>query len=125
MKPKSRTRYEIGLRAETLCRIALRLKGWRIIAKRYRAPMGETDIIACRGKTLALIEVKARKTAREAIEAVLPRQQARISRAASDFLTRNPRFGNHNVRFDVMLVAKGWPHIWPKHIPDAWRPDSC
>jgi putative endonuclease len=116
---KTKTRYETGLRAEALCRFALRLKGWRIVAKRYRAPMGETDIIACRGKILALIEVKARKTAEEAIEAILPRQQARISRAANDFLARNPRFGNHNVRFDVMLVAKGWP----KHIPDAWRSD--
>lgn len=122
---KTRTAYQIGLFAEALCRTALRLKGWRIVAKRYRSSLGETDIIACRGKTLALIEVKARATAAEALEAILPRQQLRISRAANEFLARNPRFGNHNIRFDVMLVARGWSHVWPQHIPDAWRPDSC
>jgi putative endonuclease len=94
-------------------------------ASRYRSQHSkEVDIIACRGKTLALIEVKARASAREVIEAIALRQQARISRAANDFLAHNPRFGNHNVRFDVMLVApKRFSGLWPTHIPDAWRPE--
>jgi putative endonuclease len=110
--------YRTGLWAEALCRLALRCKGYRIFASRYRSPMGEIDIVAARGDVLALVEVKARPTAAEAAEAVSPRQRERLQRAANDFLSRHPRFVHHNIRFDMMLVA---PCRWPAHVPDAWR----
>ncbi len=111
--------YRRGLSAEALCRAALRLKLYRVLASRYRSPHGEIDIVVARGKTLALVEVKARPSAREAIEAITPHQRARLERAAGDFLARHAQFNRHNVRFDVMLVA---PRRWPVHIKDAWRP---
>ncbi|HEU0118582.1 MAG TPA: YraN family protein [Alphaproteobacteria bacterium] len=111
--------YRTGLMAEAFCRTALRLKGYRILASRYKSPLGEIDIIAARGKIVALVEVKARSTERAAIEAISPRQRERLERAANDFLARQPRFNTHNLRFDVMLVA---PRRWPVHIRDAWRP---
>lgn len=117
---RPKTTYRTGLAAETLCRFALRVKGYRIIASRYKSPLGEVDIIAARGRTVALVEVKARASKREAIEAVHPRQRERLERAAQDFLARHPHFNLHNLRFDVMLVA---PRAWPAHIPDAWRPE--
>lgn len=113
--------YRTGLAAEALCRWALRLKGYRILASRYKSPLGEIDIVASRGSTLVLIEVKARPTEGEAAEAILPRQRQRLQRAALDFLARHPHFSGHDVRFDVMLVARG---RWPVHIRDAWRPAS-
>jgi putative endonuclease len=115
----SKTTYQTGLAAEALCRFALRVKGYRILASRYKSRLGEIDIIAMRGKIVALVEVKARASKREAIESIHLRQRERLQRAASEFLARHPRFNDHNIRFDVMLVS---PRSWPEHIADAWRP---
>lgn len=117
---RAKTAYRTGLSAEFLCRVALRLKFYRILAARYRSPLGEIDIVAARGDVVALVEVKARPSRREAVEAIHFRQRERLQRAARDFLARNPRFHRHHVRFDVMLVA---PRRWPVHIKDAWRPE--
>ena len=111
--------YHTGLNAEALCRFALRLKFYRILASRYRSPLGEIDIVALKGKTIALIEVKARATEQEAAECISQRQRERLERGALDFISRHPHFNQYNVRFDVMLVT---PRRWPTHIPDAWRP---
>ncbi len=116
-----RSTYRTGLLAEALCRLALRLKFYRIISSRYKSPLGEIDIIALRGDTVAMIEVKARPSTREAIEAILPRQRQRLQRGALDFLARHPQFNNHNLRFDIMLVT---PRRWPVHMADAWRPEG-
>jgi len=115
-----RTSYSTGLLAESLCRLALRLKFYRILAKRYKTPFGEIDIVAQRGDTIAAIEVKARANRDEALESIQPKQRQRIERAALDFIARNPHFNGHNLRFDIMLVA---PRALPVHIPDAWRPN--
>ncbi len=117
---KLKTSYTTGLSAEALCRLALRLKFYRILASRYRSPLGEIDIIATRGKVVALIEVKARATERQALESIGARQRQRLERAAQDFLAHYPHFSHHNLRFDMMLVA---PKRWPKHMKDAWRPE--
>lgn len=110
-----------GRNAESLCCWWLRLQAWRIIARRCRTPLGEVDIIASRGRTLAFVEVKARPDVRAAAEALSPRQQARLTRAARAFLARNPGLASRTLRFDLMLVA---PWRWPRHIPDAFRPDA-
>ncbi|HUY68222.1 MAG TPA: YraN family protein [Alphaproteobacteria bacterium] len=120
MTAVKKTAYRTGVLAEALCRFALRLKGYRIVASRYRSPLGEVDIIASRGGCLALVEVKARATRADAAEAVGMRQRERLARAAGDFLARHPHFAAHRVRFDVMLVAG---RRWPVHIEDAWRPE--
>lgn len=116
-----RVAYRRGRRSETLALWCLRLKGYRILARDLRSPVGEIDIIACRGRMLAIIEVKARDTADSAIEAVSPRQQARIVRAADRFLAGRPQLAGFAVRFDVIMVTPG---RWPRHLPDAWRPGA-
>jgi putative endonuclease len=115
-----KTSYRTGIAAEALCRMALRLKGYSIIAVRYKSKLGEIDIVARRGLSLALVEVKARPSRDKAAEAILRHQQQRLERAAGDFLARHPHFSRHRLRFDVMLVA---PWRWPVHIVDAWRPE--
>jgi putative endonuclease len=115
-----KTSHQTGLFAESLCRLVLRLKFYRILAARYRSPLGEIDIVAARGNVLALIEVKARPSRDEAAEAIHIRQRERLQRAANDFLARHPHLQGRDVRFDVMLVA---PRSWPAHIKDAWRPE--
>jgi putative endonuclease len=44
----------------------LRLKGYAVVARRYKTPVGEIDLVALKGKRLAFIEVKRRKTKEDA-----------------------------------------------------------
>lgn len=107
-----------GRRAETLCRLLLQLKGYRILASRLRTPLGEIDIVARRGQALAVVEVKGRRDWETAAESVTARQRARLVRAAHAFIAANPHLAGLPLRFDVMLVT---PWALPRHIVDAWR----
>ena len=115
-----RRAYKRGHTAERRCSLLLRCTGWRILARRYRTPVGEIDLIAKRGNIVAAIEINARRTLTEALEAVTPRQQRRIERAAAAFLSHHPKWSNLGFRFDVMAVT---PWRLPKHVTDAWRPE--
>jgi len=113
-----RRAYRHGRFSEALCRLVLRLKGYRILAAGFRVPTGEIDIVARRGGTLAIVEVKARASLAQAAEALAPRQQRRIARAAAAYLALHPSVAGLRVRFDVMLVRR-----WrlPHHVTNAWR----
>lgn len=110
--------YAIGLIAEILCILRLWLTGWRVLARRYRHPLGEIDLIATRQRTLAFIEVKARKSGRIAIESIHPAQQMRVMRSAQIWLAKHPHFQQHEIRFDVMWLTH-WPI--PHRLTDAFR----
>jgi putative endonuclease len=106
-----------GRRAEWLSVWLLRLKGYRILARHWRSPVGEIDIIARRGRVLAFVEVKARREVDVAAEALTPRQQRRIVRAARHFIAGWPALGLLDQRFDLILVV---PRRLPIHVPAAW-----
>ena len=113
-----------GRRAEDLSAWALRLKGYRILARRFRCPAGEIDIVARRGGVLAIVEVKARPSVAAALEALTARQRARLERAALAFLATGtagivPQ-SDFSLRFDVMVVT---PWRWPRHLANAWQPE--
>lgn len=108
-----------GRAGESLAALYLRLKGYRIIARDLRTPVGEIDLIARRGDILAFVEVKARAT--EAAEVLSPAQRRRIVRAAEMFLARRPEFQAHGVRFDLILVGH---RRWPRHLRAAFRADD-
>ena len=115
---------EYRQRAERLGRLAefaaagyLRLKGYRILEKRYRTPAGEIDLIVRRGNLIAAVEVKARSDAAAAAAAVTPSQQKRIAGAMEVFLGRSTAYAKFDVRFDAVLIA---PWRLPVHIPAAW-----
>ena len=115
---RRRAAYRRGHSGERLAAFRLRLAGYRILARRYRTKMGEIDLVARRGGVLAFVEVKRRETAADALEAVSPRSQQRIRRAAELFLQRNPELAALALRFDVMVIT---PWAWPRHLVDAWR----
>ena len=126
MRPAASSRIAAEKRgrfAETLCVWSLRLRGWRILARRLVGKrglgIGEIDIVARRGTVIAFIEVKARATTEAALEAVTPPQRARIARAAEIFIARYPDHANCSFRFDVMTLSGAFP----VHIADAWRPE--
>lgn len=108
-----------GLLAEAGAAFLLRLKGYRILARRYKTPVGEVDIIAARGRTLVFVEVKARQTPAQAIESLTPGMRGRIGRAAAHFLAAHPRWADKECRFD--LVAVSLPFQW-RHLDNAWQP---
>jgi putative endonuclease len=99
----------------------LRLRGWRIVERRWRCPSGEIDILARRGKVLAVVEVKSRHEAEAAASALAPRQRRRITRAAEAFLSSRPDLAGLDLRFDLMMVR---PLRLPRHWRDAWRADG-
>jgi len=109
-----------GRFAEWLCLWHLRLRGWRILARGWRCPSGEIDILARRGRVLAIIEVKSRNELDAAALALTPRQRRRIARAAETFLLSRPDLAPLDLRFDLMLVS---PLRVPQHWPGAWRAD--
>ncbi|MDH5747927.1 MAG: YraN family protein [Rhodospirillales bacterium] len=107
-----------GRYAETLSAWLLRAKGYRILERGFRVPQGEIDIIARRGRIVAIVEVKARATREQAAYALKPRQQRRIRRAAEAFLAARPGLCGLDIRFDVILISPWRP---PRHLCDAWR----
>lgn len=113
-----RAAWRRGRWAEGLAVWLLRAKGYRILARDWRCPVGEIDIVARRGALLVAVEVKRRRDAETAAWSVTPRQQRRIARAAQAYRARLPGGEALSVRFDVLLVAPG---RWPHHILDAWR----
>lgn len=119
LKHKRRRAYFRGRTAEYLAATALRMKGYHIVARGYRKPFGEIDIIARRNNLLVAVEVKARPRIAEAAEAISAKQKRRISRALEAFVMERPKFDGFNVRFDVLLVTSLWK--WPSHIEGAWE----
>lgn len=116
-----RRAHRRGQLAEILCLWHLRCKGYRILARRYRVPAGEIDLIVRRGRVLAAVEVKARADWDSAASAILGRQRRRIVRALEQFQRTRPELALLDPRFDVMLVV---PRRLPRHLTDAWRVDG-
>jgi len=110
-----------GHRSEALAALWLRLKGYRILARRLKTHLGEIDLIAAAPfGPVCFIEVKARVLALAAAQSVTPAQQARIARAASLYLAGRPHLARRGSRFDVVAIA---PRRLPVHHRDVWHPD--
>ncbi|MCG8648370.1 MAG: YraN family protein [Pirellulales bacterium] len=116
-----RRRETLGRKAERRAAFWLRLKGYRSLGARVRTPFGEIDLVARRGNVIAFIEVKARTSERDALQAVTPRQRQRIQSAALWWQARQPDLAGNSMRFDIVAVMPG---RLPRHIPDAWRADT-
>jgi putative endonuclease len=106
-----------GWRAETLAAIALRLKGYRIVARNFRCRFGEIDIIARKGNLIAFVEVKSRRSPQDALDAVSRESQRRIENAADIWIGRRADAHLLSWRFDIVAVT---PRQWPRHFPDAF-----
>jgi len=115
---KRRKAYLRGHRGEWRAAAALMVKGYRILARRYRTRLGEIDLIARRGDLVLIVEVKARQTLQEAMQAIARESERRIEAAADLWLSRQPDHGRLSVRFDMVAVL---PWRWPVHVPDVFR----
>jgi putative endonuclease len=106
-----------GRGAETLACWYLRLKGWRILARRARVAGGEVDIVARRGRMLAFVEVKARASEHAAAFSLDQYRLRRVAVAAERLAPRYMRTGD-DVRIDAMFVVPG---RLPRHLVDVWQ----
>lgn len=112
--PRRIAAYRQGLFGETLAAWMLRAKFHRILARRYKTPAGEIDLIARRGRTIIFVEVKHRPTAAEGLEAVGSAARRRIARAAAIWLAAHPDAAGFDLRFDLVVVVPG---RLPRHVP--------
>ncbi len=117
-KSDRQRRYRKGRLAEITATILLICTGYRILARNFRSPAGEIDIIAIRSQNLAFIEVKARNSLQEGLEAISCRQQKRIFRAAEHWLLRFPGFDSKTLSFDAIICPRG---KIPRHYKNVFR----
>jgi putative endonuclease len=117
MTASRRERERGGRRAETIAAWWLRLKGWAILARRLRTPLGEVDIVARRGRVVAFVEVKARSTADEAALALDDYRLRRVAAAAGALVHRFARDGDVT-RIDAVFIV---PRRLPRHMANVWH----
>lgn len=106
-----------GRSSETLAALALRLKGYRILEKRMRTPLGEIDLVVRKKDLIAFVEVKRRQDLQSAVDAVTFYAQRRITGAADLWLARRADAARLSLRFDIVAVL---PRRWPVHVKDAF-----
>jgi putative endonuclease len=117
-RPEKVVAFRLGISAESRAAAFLIAKGFRILARRWKSPVGEIDIVARRRSLLVFAEVKARNDLDEAAESINARQQRRIAAAAEAWLAAYGSEGWRDIRFDAILVAPG---KMPRHIPAAFE----
>jgi putative endonuclease len=110
-----------GRRSEADAADYLALQGYRILERQFTIRGGEIDIVAERDDSVAFIEVKARPSHAEGMEAINERKRRRVAKAASVWLSRNPWAFTHALRGDAILVDAGRT---PLHIEDAFALDT-
>lgn len=115
--PQKKT-YQFGILAEKITILLLRLKGYQILSWRYKTYFGEIDVVAKKGKIIAIVEVKARRSKIFFEDVLRPKQIRRVKKAAEFFLSQNPELQNHQIRFDFVAVNK---FGLPSHYKNFWE----
>ena len=115
---RKRAAVQAGRRAVTAALWWLRAKGYRLVVRNYKCPLGEIDMIARKGHLLVFVEVKYRPDKARSQAAVSTHQWQRIARAAQYFAAHHRAFQTHKWGFDMVACA---PRQWPHHIADCWR----
>ena len=103
--PATDSRQTLGKLGEDLACRELTLRGYAILARRYRSRFGEIDIVCDHAGVVVFVEVKARKDARfgSAAEAIPIWKRRRIGAMALDYLAWSGRM-NQRCRFDVVAI---------------------
>ncbi|MXO73786.1 YraN family protein [Altererythrobacter aerius] len=107
-----------GRKGELAAELFLRAKGWSILDRRRKTPVGEIDLVARRGRLVAFVEVKWRARADDLGIAVDLYRLRRVAAAAEAVAHEYAKEGEY-LRIDVILLAPG---RMPHHIVNAWQP---
>lgn len=117
-------RASLGRAGEKEAARYLRRRGYRIVTRNYRCPLGEIDLVALDGRMIVFVEVKTRSDRDHADpqDAVNLAKQQRLVRAGAFFL-RQTRSADRHYRFDVIAITRspeGGMSI--EHFPNAFSP---
>ena len=102
-KPAKKT-YQFGYFAEKYVMIFLWIKGYKILAHRYKSSFGEIDIIAKKNNVIIFVEVKARYRKINVENVLNLHQISRIKKSAEYFIAKNKKLQNCSRRFDFVEV---------------------
>ena len=116
---------ELGKKGERRAAWFYRLRGYRVVGRNVRLPTGEIDLVARRGSTLVVAEVKTRQTvaAGQGHEAVTREKQLRLIALADQYVVRSGARNVH-IRYDVLSLFWNGARFVVTHYPDAFRPMS-
>ena len=111
---------ELGKKGEQLAVNYLSKNGYEIIERNYRFDKAEVDIIATKGETLAIIEVKTRSTTDfgNPQDFVKPKQIQRLVKAVDEYVTVNRL--DVEVRFDIIAIVKNGKAYDIEHLENAF-----
>jgi len=112
-----RKAFRKGHLSEWFAALALVLKGYRPVARRYRTRHGEVDLIMRKGDLAVFVEVKARASEQAAVDAVTATAARRIAAAGDVWLSRQSDASRLSLRYDIVAVIPG---RWPVHFPNAF-----
>lgn len=101
-----------GHRSEWWAAVWLMARGYQILGFRLKTRAGEIDILARRGRVLAVVEVKRRATLEAALTALGPDQYDRLLSAGRSVLRQRPSLAGHVLRIDMVALAPG---RFPRH----------
>ncbi|MEM9468915.1 MAG: YraN family protein [Pseudomonadota bacterium] len=113
--------YDKGVWAEKYAGVYLKAKGYKILQTRYKTKFGEIDLIIQKDKSIAFVEVKARRSIEEALHSITPKMKERIANAAQFYLSENPEILEYDLRFDVIAIK---PPLFLDHLENAWQLES-
>lgn len=108
-----RRAYRQGHGAEWGAALYLMLKGYQILGFRLKTKAGEIDILARKGRCLAVVEVKKRGSQEGALLAVYDDQYERLLRAGLSVQRSRPSLQSLELRLDLLALAPGQ---WPRHL---------
>jgi putative endonuclease len=107
-----------GRQGERRAALWLQMKGWTVLDRRRKTPLGEIDLICRRGNLIAFVEVKWRSTAAE-LDFAIDEYRLRRVAAAAEAVAHLYATNGEDIRVDVILLAPG---SFPRHIENAWMP---
>lgn len=113
-------KHKLGKEGEKLALELLQEKGYDILEKNYRYQKAEVDIIAHKGDTLVIIEVKTRSTPEfgDPQDFVKPKQIQLLVKAANHYVIQNDL--DVEVRFDIIAIIKNKLGTQIEHLENAF-----
>jgi putative endonuclease len=113
-------RKQTGRQGEEMAASYLQEKGYRVIERNWRCPIGELDLVAVDGDVLVFVEVRTRSGVRFGLaeESITPAKQSRLIELAESYL-QEKSLSAQLWRIDViaMQMGSGLPQV--KHIENA------
>lgn len=110
--------FRSGHAAEWIAAILLMAKGYQILGFRLKSRAGEIDLLARRGRVLAVVEVKRRQTLAAARLALKPAQHDRLIAAGEAIRRNRPALQCLDLRIDMVALAPG---RFPRHLRGVER----